>query len=377
MLNEKGTGDMHEVETAAIHGAAWHSAGKRLDHLMTVEEALHESGLDGWMLKKYPMHIIVPRADLPADEREFRAVLERLGGHADGDEIVVPYDGRFGHMRRKDWTVLGDVGPSYQSILNEYLFDVFKLLCDRNGINVAKIQAAGSLRGGRRVWVLLSLPDSGFEVGNRRDLIIPYLLSTNYHDGSGAAGFLPTTVNVVCMNTLNAALGEAYAQLTVRVRHTGDIEAKMREVQDMMAQAALMFGEFQRVGNELDERVVSRDAFGEVMEFLFPPIPEKGATNERIANRNAKVALLTAALKEEVELLPQYTATGGGERQFSYWTLLQAMTRFTTHKQEVWIARNASPEEAAEKRFEQQLLGPGAEFNARATRKILEVSGVR
>ncbi len=339
----------HEVETAAIHGSAWHDAGKRLDHLMTVEEAMEESGLGGWMLEKRPL---------------FYWNENRICH----DEVP----DAFAHIRTKDMRFLGTVGKDYASIDNEFGFNVFKLLCDKDGLNIAKIQSAGSLRGGKRVWVLLSLPDSGFTVGNRQDQIIPYLLFTNSHDGTAAARFMPTTVNVVCMNTLNAALGEAYAALNVSVRHSGDITAKMEDVQNMMAQAAAMFGDFQRIGNELDNRQVSEEAFGEVMNFLFPPLDEAKTTNRVITNRNARVMLLGTAIREEVALLPQYTASG--DRGFSYWTLLQGITRFTTHKQSVRLGDNETENDA---RFESQVLGQGAEFNARATKKILELAGVK
>jgi phage/plasmid-like protein (TIGR03299 family) len=319
---------------------------------MTVEEALEESGLGNWMLQKYPLYYYNPI-----------------------QEVHVEVPDAFAHIRSKDMQFLGTVGKDYASIDNEFGFDVFKLLCDDNGLHVAKIQSAGSLRGGRRVWVLLSLPDSGFVVGNRKDRIIPYLLYTGSHDGTAASRFMPTTVNVVCNNTLNAALGEAYAALNVSVRHTGDIGKKMEDVQNMMAQAAMMFGDFKRIGDELDNIQVTQDAFGEVMNFLFPPLDETKATNRMITNRNAKILLLSSAIKEEVALLPQWTASGQADGSFSYWTLLQGVTRFTTHKQAVRVGDSGNTENEA--RFESQVLGAGAEFNARATKQILEMAGVK
>ena len=377
----------HEVESAAIHGTAWHNAGKRLDHLMTVEEALHESGLDDWMLKLTPAVTFIKHRDIVVNsagnpesaelmmkqinnwQRLERATIA-AGGWLSDDIAYIPID-RFGHFRTKDWTLLGDVGKDYRSIDNEFGFDVFKLLCDKDGLNVAKIQSAGSLRSGKRVWVLLSLKDSDLHINGAR--LIPYLLYWNAHDGSSAAHFQLTTVNVVCMNTLGAALGEKYADLAVSVRHTGDIQAKMAEVQNMMAQATTIFGNFERIGNELDAKVVPQEALNEFMNFLYPPLDETKTTNKQIANRNTKILLLSEAIKQEVALLPQYTATGGGEKQFSYWTLLQGITRYTTHMQGVRVGNRAD----GEARFESQIIGAGAEFNAKSAKKIMELAEVK
>ena len=61
-------------------------------------------------------------------------------------------------------------------------------------------ETAGSLHGGRRVWVLATLPEH-VEVGS--DAVRPYVLLMNSHDGSTAVIAATTPVRVVCMNTLN------------------------------------------------------------------------------------------------------------------------------------------------------------------------------
>ena len=61
-------------------------------------------------------------------------------------------------------------------------------------------ETAGSLHGGRRVWVLAALPQH-VQVGG--DAIRPYVLLMNSHDGSTAVIAATTPVRVVCQNTLN------------------------------------------------------------------------------------------------------------------------------------------------------------------------------
>ena len=342
----------HEVETAAIYGGAWHNAGKRVDHLMNVAEALEEAGLANWAMEK----------------RELYSLNRETGLFEIAPDI-------FEHVRAKDGTRMGYVGGQYETFHNENLADIFSLLVDKNGLNVAKMQTAGSLRDGKRVWMLMSLPDSGFTVGNNKHPIIPFLLGTNAHDGTSAARFLPTTVDVVCMNTLNAALGQAYADIAVSLRHSGDMNAKILAVQKMLAEAATVFGDFKVKADALDDVGVSKGAYEEVVDFLFPQIDITKQGKRAIENRQSQILALTQALAEEVKLLPQYTLTSlDAGRGFSYWTLLSAVTRFTTHNQPV--LRKAAGRDEGEVRFERQLLGTGAEFNARATTKILELAGV-
>ncbi|MGH2856159.1 MAG: DUF932 domain-containing protein [Solirubrobacteraceae bacterium] len=61
-------------------------------------------------------------------------------------------------------------------------------------------ETAGSLHGGRRVWVLATLPDH-IRVGG--DDVRPYLLLMNSHDGSTSILAATTPVRTVCQNTLN------------------------------------------------------------------------------------------------------------------------------------------------------------------------------
>jgi len=61
-------------------------------------------------------------------------------------------------------------------------------------------ETVGSLNGGRRVWVLATLPEY-IEVGG--DPVRPYVLLMNSHDGSTAVIAATTPVRVVCQNTLN------------------------------------------------------------------------------------------------------------------------------------------------------------------------------
>ena len=80
-------------------------------------------------------------------------------------------------------------------------------------------ETAGSLHGGRRVWVLATLPDH-VEVGG--DPVRPYVLLMNSHDGSTAVIAATTPIRVVCQNTLNWGLSERQAEVLDTLRRSRD-----------------------------------------------------------------------------------------------------------------------------------------------------------
>src|SRR5262249_40233925 len=94
------------------------------------------------------------------------------------------------------------------------------------GEKLCIFETAGSLRGGRRVWMLARIPKE-YRVGSG-DLVNPYVLLANSHDGSMALRMIPTTVRVVCQNTLNLALRKSSVE-GIRVYHSESLEARVRE----------------------------------------------------------------------------------------------------------------------------------------------------
>lgn len=97
-----------------------------------------------------------------------------------------------------DWKVLQE--PIYTE--NEEAFAFTDGLLGEG----VRYETAGSLQGGKKVWMLAHLPHEYIISGER---ISPYLLFSNTHDGSGAIKVALTPVRVVCNNTLNLALNTA------------------------------------------------------------------------------------------------------------------------------------------------------------------------
>src|SRR5262249_7894505 len=142
--------------------------------------------------------------------------LRTWGG--DGATLEVP--GWFATVRTDTNAVLGVVSSMYRVLQN---VEAFSFMDEAIKAGAAMWETAGSLKDGKRVWMLARIPNP-VEV-RHNDEVKPYALLCMGHDGGMAVHILPTTVRVVCNNTLNLALGKADGQLVVR--HVQSLKGKI------------------------------------------------------------------------------------------------------------------------------------------------------
>jgi phage/plasmid-like protein (TIGR03299 family) len=168
----------------SVRETPWHGLGVVLDQPpATIAEAIDLSGLD-WRVEKEP--IAVDRGDAAASDFTIPRCEEIPGYYAT--------------VRQDTRQVLGIVGPRYTVLQNSSAFEFVDQLLGSS----LHFETAGSLHGGRRVWVLATLPDH-IEVGG--DAVRPLVLLSNSHDGSTGIVAATTPVRVCCANTLYADVG--------------------------------------------------------------------------------------------------------------------------------------------------------------------------
>lgn len=145
-----------------------------------------------------------------------------VGAFDDGTSLE--HDGNCLIKRDDTNTVLGCVGSGFVPVQNSTLAEVADALGSTGEV---KVETAGSLNGGKRVWFLLRA--DSIDIGDRGDEHVPYVLLANGHDGSLALRCLPTMVRVVCANTWAAAdrrgRGVGYT-----FRHTAGIAGRVSEM---------------------------------------------------------------------------------------------------------------------------------------------------
>jgi phage/plasmid-like protein (TIGR03299 family) len=126
-------------------------------------------------------------------------------------------------------------------------------------------ETAGSLQGGRKVWLLAKLPEKYIIAG---DEITPYLVVFNSHDGSSGVKVAMTPIRVVCQNTLNLALSQAKRVWTTK--HTENVMSRVQDARDTIFMAHSYMGELGKEIHTLSGIKLSDRKVMEMMSTFFP-----------------------------------------------------------------------------------------------------------
>jgi phage/plasmid-like protein (TIGR03299 family) len=189
----------HMVETMAYAGAVpWHGLGVPVSNDLSPREIQLAAGLD-WTVSKAPLKV-------------------DFNGHG---QIVV--EGQYGLQRSSDGKVLTIVGDIYKPVQPEQALDFFSEFVKAGDM---KMETAGSLDGGRRIWALAALGE-GFTLagGDRVDGYL--LLHSPYRVGESFQCKF-TGVRVVCANTAAIALGDYSQMAQFRMGHAKAFDADMQ-----------------------------------------------------------------------------------------------------------------------------------------------------
>jgi phage/plasmid-like protein (TIGR03299 family) len=223
----------------SVRQTPWHGLGAVLERPpATIAEAIELSGL-GWRVEREP--IAVDHANGP----------ERIGGY-------------WATVRQDTRTVLGIVGERYRIVQNHEAFQFLDQLLG----SAMHFETAGSLYGGRRVWVLATLPDH-IQVGG--DPVRPFVLLMNSHDGSTAVIAATTPVRVVCQNTLSVGLAHARQQFSIR--HTEQVSRRVHEARRVLELSIDYYQRFGALGDRLASERCSERQLAAVLEQLYPTGP--------------------------------------------------------------------------------------------------------
>jgi phage/plasmid-like protein (TIGR03299 family) len=240
----------HEVETmfSGNRETPWHGLGNVVDGVLTAEEAIVAAGLD-WTVSLRPIY------------------RRKLTPNPFGADLITyeQHESRFELTRDSDDTPYEILSNRYNPFQNREAFTFMDKLV---ASGAAKYETAGSLKGGRVVFITMQTPDYITLPGG--DQIKTYLLLRTTHDGTGRIQIYVVTVRVVCMNTLTWAIEGAKHKWGVT--HTADVSAKVKQAQQALGFTIDYDEAFRQEAAELMDIKVTDD---QIVAFLKREIEDR------------------------------------------------------------------------------------------------------
>lgn len=332
----------HEIDfTTQAQGSAmfayqpaWHGFGTVVQSAQTSADALRIAGLD-WDVR-------------------LTALAADMGEGAEGGRYR-PIGTHRATYRADTGKALGAVGLRYQPLQNR---EAFAWLDEIVGEQLAHWHTCGSLREGRQVWMLGKLPGD-LEVTDK-DVLNKYVLITNSHDGTGAVRMFPTSVRVVCANTLRLAISEVDSNrsdsglpLGLKLFHTaGSLGKRVQKARELLGVIGKSHDEFATVARAMTSKQMTSqnvsDYFGSLVEGRKDKTRDKVLTSlwDRFA-------------------LP----TNEGGHGATVWTAYNAASEYADHELRV----TGRGDVRAERKFRSVLFGSAHNFKAKAWAEACEL----
>ena len=318
----------HLVNTMAYTGTTpWHELGNQLPAKQPIEIWTQKAGMD-WKILQTPVRYMTEQAGA-------------LGSIMSFDDQKVLY-------RSDTKAPLSVVSGRYQVVQPREVLEFYRDLTEVSGF---ELETAGVLKEGKKFWALARTGKETVLKGN--DTVKGYLLLATSCDGSLATTATPTTIRVVCNNTLSIALNGATS--AIKVPHSTSFDPQA--VKKQLGVAVSQWDSFMYRMKTLSERKVkSHESMNYFLKVLCQTDnhvdPAQGLTNERALK---KVQALYEGHGRGAEL-----AAAKG----SAWGLLCAVTEFVDHE------RRARSQEY---RLDSAWFGQGANLKQRALDHALQL----
>ena len=317
----------HAVQSMAYVGQTpWHELGNALPAKQPIEVWAREAGMD-WTICESPVRFLTDQAG-------------PLGTIQSFEDHKVLY-------RSDTKNPLSVVGRRYQVVQPKEVLEFYRDLTEISGF---ELETAGVLKEGRKFWALARTGKETALKGN--DVVKGYLLLATSCDGTLATTATPTTVRVVCNNTLSIALNGAANAIKVPHSTSFDAQAVKKQLGIAVSQ---WDGFMYRMKTLAECKVKSHEAMNYFLKVLCASDgqdPSGALTNER-------------ALKKVQEL---YEGHGRGAElsaaKGTAWGLLCSVTEFVDHE------RRARSQEY---RLDSAWFGQGANLKQKALDAALQM----
>jgi phage/plasmid-like protein (TIGR03299 family) len=321
----------HELETlangqtafASARLTAWHRLGTVTADCMTAEEVMAKAWLGDWNVRKIRL----------------QGIEETAAGGINRIECTDKFMTVRTNPANGKTEYLGVVGDDYTTVQNEQVAEMLNRLVDESG---AHFETAGSMRGGRRVFVTMKLPKAMEIAGlDQMDL---YLAATTGHDGTASLRVDATPVRIVCANTQRMAYERSQGSYTFR--HTSNVNTQINEARQALRLVFRHFDAFQAEAEKMLNEALTMGEFEKIVAQVWPVADD--ATE--IAQKNAKQR--SATLRYLIRDADTQKAIKG-----TRWAGYQAITEYLDHH---------APASSEVVRAARSLTGKGVELKAKA-----------
>lgn len=205
-------------------------------------------------------------------------------------------------IRNDTGNQIGLVGKDYSIVQNQQAFSIMDILSQQHG---AKFNSAIIYDGGRRVHLTANVGGITFKRGDEG---VRKISIENSFDGSSGFTTFFWAERLVCKNGMRRVVKEAQ----MKMRHSGDVEAKMEDALKIMAISQEYFERFEIVCQKLTQKIADKLM---VESFL------KAVVGEQESKRQQNIA-------KEIENLFQYGKGNSGETAFD---LYNGVTEYVDH----------------------------------------------
>lgn len=270
----------------------------------------------------------------------------------DGRPVAAPdYSG----IVREDGVVLGINGDGYEPVQAREAFDFMSELLQRKE---AVANTAGTLDGGRKMFVCCLAPESFFVGGESTEEHRGYVSFVNSYDGSTKVGAVVGATRIVCQNTYNAAISGA--KNSYWFRHTKNVMSYLEEARKALQVGAQYWHELERLGNQAIRASFSDKQFTGVLDELIPITDVPGRKREN-------------AIREQDTLRKLFRDTEDIQNiRGTAWAAVNAITAFSDHH---IVSRQTDRNSVAQNRLKRVMFD--ASLKDRATAMIYEMAEIR
>ncbi len=227
----------------------------------------------------------------------------------DGIHYTIP--NKKTNIRNDTMKPLSIVSDNYVPFQNVEAFEFFDSIV---GSKEAVYHTAGCIKGGEQVWILAKLPRVLYASEN--DKSETYVLLSNGHDGKTSLRMLPTTVRVVCNNTLTMALGNR--DKGISIMHMGNLQDNVDAAKNALG---LINDQLDRYESCIQDLASVRPSDASLVSYVTGIVEEFSASKK---GREKMAKRLIENLSHSTNLVDDMSGTA--------WAAYNAVSLFADHQ---------------------------------------------